>query len=734
MNKLDRRTFVRAGGYVVAGGVLASLPAACAVLPEQPAVPPGHIGDPLNRLDGPAKVTGTATYAMEHPVARPLYVYPVQATICTGRVERIDTAAAASVPGVLAVLTHDNAPRLPANADPNLRMLQQPQVLYRGQIIGAVIAETPEVARHAAGLVQPSYQASPHNVAFRPDTAALYTPRVLNAGYVTDTTRGDADAALRAAAVRLDATYTTPTQHANPLEPHSTMATWTPDELRLHTSTQGGHALRTRFAPSLGLAPERIRIIAPHVGGGFGSKVAPHPEVMLAALAAQHLPGRSVKLALTRQQMFTQVGHRTPTHQRIQLGADTAGRLTAIVHDVIEQTAAHREFAEQTASVTRRMYAAANARTTHRLAALNTPVPTYLRAPGVTPGMFALESAMDEMAIACRLDPVEFRIRNEPATDPESGLPFSSRNLVTCLREGARRFGWAGRDPATRARREHGWLVGTGVAASSYPVHTLGASTATIRAQPGPDGRLRYAVRIAAADIGTGAWTALAQIAATALAVPAAVVDLAIGDTALPEATPAGGSTGTTSWGSAITQAAVELRAELDRRGGRVPPDGLEITARSPAVHPGRFSMHSFGAQFAEVRVHEDTGEIRVPRLLGVFAAGRVINPKTARSQMIGGMTWGLSMALHENSHVDPRYGHVINHDLAGYHIAVNADIESLEAHFIPEEDPHINALGAKGVGELGITGTAAAIANAAHHATGIRVRDLPITLDRFLT
>jgi xanthine dehydrogenase YagR molybdenum-binding subunit len=424
--------------------------------------------------------------------------------------------------------------------------------------------------------------------------------------------------------------------------------------------------------------------------------------------------------------MFSLVGYRTPTIQRIRLGADADGRLTAITHDVVEQTSRIKEFAEQTAVPSRGMYAAPNRRTTHRLAALDVPVPTWMRAPGECPGMFALESAMDEMALACGLDPIEFRIRNEPDVDPESGLPFSSRNLVGCLREGARRFDWQRRDPTPAARRENGWLVGTGVASSTFPAIRIPGSGATIRRVR--DGR--YRVEIAAVDIGTGAWTALTQIAADALGVPVEAVDIEIGDTALPPGSVAGGSSGTASWGWAVVDAAREFREKY----GPDPEEGDEAGGVMPDNPDAeRFAMHAYGAQFAEVRVHADTGEIRVPRLLGVFAVGRVINPLTARSQLIGGMTMGVSMALHEHSVMDPRFAQVANHDFAGYHIAANADIGSIEATWIDEDDPYVNPMGSKGIGEIGIVGTAAAIANAAYHATGIRLRDLPLTADTFI-
>jgi xanthine dehydrogenase YagR molybdenum-binding subunit len=694
-------------------------------------ITPRAVGAPVDRLDGPAKVTGTATYAFEQPVDRPAYLYPLQATIATGRITSIDTSAAAAEPGVLAVLTHHNAPRLAATDDAELAILQSDQIAFRGQFVGGVVAETSEIARHAASLVRLNYQQRAHDVQLRADRDDLYTPKARRPDFPMDTALGDVDAALAMAAVRLDETYTTPMYHHNPMEPHTTVAIWTDDGLTLYCSTQGVHRIRAIIAQLFGLDPRQVRVISPHVGGGFGSKVRPKADVVLAVLAAQLIASRPVKLALTRQQMFSQLGYRTPTIQRIQLGADADGRLVAIAHDSIEQTSKLKEFAEQSSRATPTMYAAANRRTTQRVAALDVPVPDIMRAPGEAPGMYALESAMDELALALRLDPIELRVRNEPPTHPQSGLPFSSRNLVACLREGARRFGWEHRDPTPRARRDRGWLVGTGVAVSTYPVFRFSGSAATIRV--GPDGR--YGVLIGAADIGTGTWTALTQIAADALEVAVDDVDLRIGDTALPVAVSAGGSMGVTCWGSAIVEAARQLRARLaSDHAGVVPDEGLEVTADMPDnPDTRRFAMHAFGAQFAEVRVHQDSGEIRVPRLLGVFAAGRIVNPKTGRSQLLGAMTMGLSMALHEHSVLDPRFGHVANQDFAEYHIAANADVGSIEVHFLPEDDPHVNPMGSKGIGELGIVGTAAAIANATHHATGIRVRDLPITLDKLL-
>jgi xanthine dehydrogenase YagR molybdenum-binding subunit len=699
------------------------------------------VGAPLDRLDGPAKVMGSARYAFEQPVDHPAYLYPLQATIAAGRITRIDPGAATAEPGVLAVLTHENAPRLAWASDAEVAVLQSAAVAFHGQCVGAVIAETPEIARHAASLVRPDYEEQAHDVVLRADRDDLTKPvntaffgagggELMN-GSPADTALGDVDSALASADVRLDAAYTTPTHYHNPMEPHTTIAIWTAGELTLYCSTQGVHETRSLVAAALGLDPQRVRVISPHVGGGFGSKLYPSVHVVLAAMAAQMVAGRPVKLALTRQQLFSLVGYRPPTIQRVQLGADASGVLTAIAHDVVQQTARVKDYAEQIAECSRVMYAAPNRRTTHRVAALDVPVPTIMRAPGEATGMFALESAMDEMALACSLDPIEFRIRTDPAAHPESGLPFSSRHLVTCLREGARRFGWAPRDSTPRARRDRRRLVGTGVAASVYPSPRLPGNAATIRV--GPDGR--YAVLIGAADIGTGTWTALTQIAADALGVGVEDVELRIGDTTLPLASSAGYSSGITCWGTTICATASKLRARLQAEyGGMVPAGGLEVSADmpdNPAV--ARYAMYAFGAQFAEVRVDADTGEVRIPRLLGVFDVGRIINPKTARSQLIGGMAQGLSMALHEQGVVDPRFGQVVNHDFAEYHIATNADVGSIEVHWLDREDPYTNPMGAKGIGEIGIVGTAAAIANAVYHATGVRVRDLPITLDKLL-
>jgi xanthine dehydrogenase YagR molybdenum-binding subunit len=692
-------------------------------------VTPTTLGTAVPRVEGREKVTGQAVFAYEHDIEGVAYAWIVQATIARGAVRDVDAKPALGLPGVLAVLWHENAPDLGEVEDGELAVLQSPRVAYRGQIVAIVVAETLEVARDAAAIVDVAYDAEPHDVELREDHPKLYTPPKVNPNFETDTQEGDPEAALAGAPVVVDRTYTTPAEHNNPLEPHATLAVWRDGGVTLYDSTQGAPRARDTIAGVLGLEPDQVRVISPHVGGGFGSKGTPRPTAIAAALAARHVD-RPVKLTATRQQMFAFVGYRTPTIQRMRLGARSDGHLLALVHEVAEQTSTVREFAEQTAVPSRMMYASETRRTAHRLAALDVPTPSWMRAPGETPGMYALECAMDELAAEVGLDPIELRVRNEPDIDPETGLEFSSRGLVACLREGAARFGWDARDPAPGARRDGEWLVGMGVAASTYPARRA-PSSAFARALA--DGT--FVVGIGAADIGTGARTVLTQIAADALEVPPERVRVEIGDSALPFAMLAGGSMGTTSWGSAIVRAIEALRERLAEHGGEVPADGLEAQADTSEEIKAqeKYARHGFGAQFCEAHVNAGTGEVRIARMLGVFACGRILNPLTARSQLIGGMTQGISMALHEESVLDLEFGDYLNHDFAQYHVPVFADIADIDATWIEEEDPHLNPMGAKGIGEIGIVGTAAAVANAVHHATGVRVRDLPIRLDRVL-
>ncbi|MFG2002476.1 xanthine dehydrogenase family protein molybdopterin-binding subunit [Spirillospora sp. NPDC048911] len=664
----------------------------------------------LERVEARAKVTGTAHYAVEHPVEGAAYAVAVQATVGRGEIESVGTDEARALPGVLAVLSCENAPKLTPVDDAELEVFQSRRVAYHGQLVAAVVAETLETARAAAAQLRIMYDTDDHNVLLKDEHAD-------NPDFSIDHEQGDPETAFAEAPVSLDVTYTTPAEHNNPMEPHATLAAWDGDELTVHDSNQGPTSVRDTLAQVFDLAPSRVRVISPHVGGGFGSKGTPRPTVVLAAMAARAV-GRPVKLAFTRQQMFAMTGYRTPTIQRMRLGANTDGTLTAIVHEVIQQSSTIRDFDEGTTKATPIMYAAPHRRAAHRIVRLDVPSPSWMRAPGHCPGMWALESAMDELAVMTGIDPIELRVRNEPETSPEDGSPWSSRNLLACLREGAERFGWADRDPLPCARREGRTLVGTGVASATYPVNRE-PNKATAHAEP--DGR--FTVRIAAADIGTGARTALTLIAAEALKTDPDRVTVEIGDSHLPKASLAGGSTGTMSWGTAVHRACEALL------------DGAEATVdtEDELAAEEKYARHAFGAHFVEVRVDIDTGEIRVPRMLGVFAAGRIINPLTARSQFLGGMTMGLGMALMEESTMDRRFGDYLNHDLAQYHVPVCADVADLQAVWLDEEDPHLNPMGAKGIGEIGIVGAAAAVANAVHHATGVRVRDLPITPPRLL-
>ncbi|MBF9132022.1 xanthine dehydrogenase family protein molybdopterin-binding subunit [Plantactinospora sp. S1510] len=692
--------------------------------------PTAAVGRAQPRLEGREKVTGTARYAVEHPADGLAYAWAVQASVAKARIVRVDDAVALAEPGVLAVLTYANAPRLAPVESRELLLLQQPRVHYRGEIVALVVAESLEAAREGALLVRVDYDTEPHSSVLTERHPSLYKPDKVNPNFPTDTCVGDFDAGYEAAEVRLDQTYRTPAYHNNPMEPHASTAHWWQGRLLVHDSSQGSGDVRDTLGRLFEVPAESVRVTAEHVGGGFGSKGSPRCTPVLAAMAARHVD-RPVRLALTRQQIFGPIGYRTPVIQRVRLGADADGRLAAICHDAFSQTSTTTEFAEQTAVLTRALYAAPHRRTTHRLARLDVPTPSWMRAPGECPGSFALESAMDELAVACGIDPIELRIRNDTDRHPEDDLPFSSRNLVACLRDGARRFGWADRDPAPGVRRQGRWLFGTGVAGAAYPARSPVGSA---RAEARPDGT--YQVGINATDIGTGARTALWQVATEALGVPGDRVRISIGDSDLPPAYVAGGSTGTAGWSWAVDKACRSLRRQLQEQyAGSVPPGGLSVFTDTAAEVAAleKVARYAFGAHFAQVRVDVDSGEVRVGRMLGVFATGRVVNPSTARSQLIGGMTMGLSMALHEEGLLDHRFGDWVNRDLATYHVSACADVERIEAYWVAEDDDRVNPLGIKGLGEIGIVGSAAAVANAVHHATGIRFRTLPIQLDKLL-
>ncbi|WP_320781871.1 xanthine dehydrogenase family protein molybdopterin-binding subunit [Streptomyces sp. CRN 30] len=687
------------------------------------------LGAGAERREGREKVTGAARYAAEFDGPGRAHAWPVPAAVARGRVTGVDPAPALALLGVLAVLTHENAPRLAAPDDPVLAVLQGPDVPHRGWPVALVVAETLEAARAGAAAVRVAYHTEPHDVTLTASHPDAYVPEDANGGNPAVRERGDLDGAFAAADVRIDAEYRLPPLHNHPMEPHASTARWDGDRLTVQSSSQGTTVVRTTLAQMFEIPEERITVSAEHVGGGFGSKGTPRPDVVLAAMAARHT-GRTVTVVFPRRTLPAVVGHRAPTLHRLRLGAGRDGRLTALGHEVTTHTSRVKEFVEQAAVPARVMYAAPHSRTAHRVVRLDVPTPSWMRAPGEAPGMYVLESAMDELAVELDMDPVELRIRNEPETEPDSGLPFSSRHLVECLREGARRFGWSDRDPRPRSRAEGPLLVGTGVAAATYPV-LVSPSTASARALP--DGCFR--VRVNATDIGTGARTVLAQVAADALGVPLDRVRIEVGSTELPAASLAGGSSGTASWGWAVHEACARLAERLATLPGPVPEEGIGAHADTTgqADAESAYARHAFGAHFAEVTVDTVTGEVRVRRMLGVYAAGRILNARTARSQFVGAMTMGLGMALTEDSTMDPAFGDFTESDLASYHVPAHADVLDIEAHWIEEDDPHLNPMGSKGIGEIGIVGSAAAVGNAVRHATGVRFRELPLTPDRVL-
>ncbi|MFE9820676.1 xanthine dehydrogenase family protein molybdopterin-binding subunit [Streptomyces sp. NPDC005791] len=690
------------------------------------------VGTAHTRVEGRDKVTGAARYAGEVPFAELAYGWLVLSTITRGRVRSVEAAAVLEMPGVLAVLHHGNAPRVDTDyvgmlgmpPDPTIAVFQHDRVPHAGWPVALVVAETSEQAREAAEALVVRYEEEPHDVVFtgeHPEASAVAGP----AGPGV-TGKGDLEAELAGSAVVLDAEYTTPEEHHSSMEPHAATALWEGGRLEVVDSNQGTVWVASELASLFSLDPASVRVRSEHVGGGFGSKGVRAHQV--AAVMAATVLSRPVRVVMTRRQTFSLAGYRSPTTQRIRLGADAEGRLRALEHRCLSLTSTVHEFIESGAGPARVMYDAPAHHTANRVVRLDVPSPTFMRAPGEAPGSFALESALDELAEKCGLDPIELRLRNEPERGPVSGLPFSTRNLPACFREGARRFGWADRDPRPGVRREGRWLIGTGTAAASF---FAGAAPSTAAVTAEADGT--FTVRISAADIGTGARTALTLVAADALRVPAGRVRVRIGDSDFGPAVIAGGSMGTRSWSWAVTAAADELRERL-ALGDGIPLEG--VTVRSDTTEAvgalAQKERHSFGAQFAEVAVDVSTGEVRVRRMLGVFAAGRIVNPLTARGQFTGGMIWGISMALHEEAVRDRNTGALYGADLAGYHVATNADVPLVEADWVDDPDPD-DPVGIKGIGEIGIVGAAAAIANAVWHATGVRHRSLPIRPDRVL-
>jgi xanthine dehydrogenase YagR molybdenum-binding subunit len=743
--------------------------------------PTSVLGHPVNRVDGRDKVTGVARYSAEITLPNMSHAAIVGASVASGRVTSIDTRTARAAGGVIAILTHENLPKVAAapvllpslagRAAPGESFfpMQDDQVHYYGQPVALVIADSHEQAQYAASLVDVQYGRNSSVTTIDEGRDRAYEAQRLFGGLVPGRNeRGDVDRALATAPVRVDSAVRFAANHHNTLEPSAATAVWDAGRLTLYDSTMGVRASQLTVAQLLGIPLSDIRVIAHFVGGGFGGKAMVWPHVTLAAMAARHV-GRPVKLALTRPQTYTSHGHREEQEQRIALGADGEGRLTAVRHEKLSITSPFDDWAEPATTVSSQLYATPNFRGVHRLIKGNTMTPTFTRGPGETVGVFMLETAMDELAALLDTDPIALRLLNHGDTDP-LGHPWSSDGLAECLRLGADRFGWAERDPRPRSTRDGHWLIGTGVAAAGYPVAFL-MPAQNARARMYADGSV--VVETSAQDFGTGVATAAGQVAAEALGLRMDLVRVEIGDTDLPNTSSAVGSSGAMMVSAAVQNAAMTLRNELvalataDARsplygrtasmirvhdGRMAVPDSPDIgeayadllrrNGRLEVEAPGSwtpppldtpYGLLTFGAQFAEVAVDADLGLIRVRRMLGVFAPGRVLNPKLARSQLMGGMLWGLGQALLESNHMDARSGRWAANNLAEYLVAVNADAPDVTVEFVEVEDDVVGPLGVKGVGEIGQVGAAAAIANAVHHATGRRVRELPILAEHLL-
>jgi xanthine dehydrogenase YagR molybdenum-binding subunit len=708
------------------------------------------IGQPVSRVDGRAKVTGTAHYAAEFDVRGLAHAALVTSTIPHGSILTMETAAAEKADGVLAVITHLNADRLPYRrmkerplVDPAsgqaLRVFQDADVLFSGQPIGVVVARTVEQARHAAGLVRVTYNEAAEKTTFDLARATAPSEATAEDGEPGETRRGHAVRALDEAEVRVDATYVHPREHHNAIEMPATIAAWDGERLALWDKTQWVGNTRAVIAHVFGLPEDHVRVISPFVGGAFGSALRAWPHVTIAALAARRV-GRPVRIELSRRECYTSIGFRPHTEQRVALGARRDGRLTAVIAEVSAQTSFYEEHAEETVNAARATYACPNVLTRYRLVRMHTNTPTSMRAPGQVSGAFALECAMDELAVRLAVDPVQLRILNHADRNEADDLPWSSKELLACYRTAAERFGWSEKSWQPRALRGGETLIGHGMATAIYPaLRSAASASATLFAHG------TALVRTAASDMGPGTYTAMTQVAADALELPLERVRFELGDTDMPKAPVHGGSMTMASVGCAVRAACEAVRGKLGAEGtaeGTAYAEalrrrGLDRIEASADAEPGdeseRFSSYAFGAVFVEVRIDPDLGIIRVPRIIGAYDVGRVVNPKIARSQCIGGMVGGLGMALLERADWDARFGRVMNANLAEYLVPVHADIGELETLFVPSDDRRFNPLGVKGLAEIAICGVAPAIANAVHHATGRRVRELPITVEKVL-
>ncbi len=759
------------------------------------------IGKPIDRKDGRLKVTGQAKYAAEFGVNNVAYAFPVRSTIGNGTITAIDKSEAEKAGGVLQIFTHENAPRLKTLKNPmelmmvggllgeDILPLQDNKVSYFGQYIALVVAETYEQARTAAEMVRVSYDKKTVAIDLKTEMPKAETPKMSGFGEPVQLNAGKTASIIKNSPVKIEQTYSTRTENHHPMEPHATIAVWEAnDKVLLYDATQGVKGVQGVVSYFFELKPDNVHVMCPYVGGGFGCKGGQWAHILMTAMAAKAVK-RPVKFVLTRQMMVTNVGRRPETVQKVALASDKNGKLKAIRHENTSYKSFSSYF-EESGKQTKILYGADEREVTYKIAKFNINSPTFMRAPGETPGTFALESAMDELAVELKIDPIKLRTMNHTAIDPESKLPFSMENIVECYTIGAEKFGWANRKAQPRMNRKGKYLVGHGMATATYPAIR---STASAKAQIFVNGDVK--VLSATQDIGTGTYTIMAQTMADVLGVPVERVSVEIGDSSLPTAPVSGGSTTAASVTAAVLTAGEMLKNDLMKlamndsksklngakmeniefsnarfyvkgdtsksdsytdilkRSGK---DMLEVCGSSVPQNGGgltgpfapcsteqftsdvdadakKYSFHSFGAQFAEVMVNEDTGMLRVSRFTSVQDIGRVLNEKTARSQIIGGVIYGLGQALMEETLYDKRWANPIQRHLGDYHIPSNLDVPKIDVHFIGKPDPHISPIGARGIGEIGTTGVAAAVANAVYNATGIRIRDLPLTPDKLL-
>jgi len=742
------------------------------------------IGKPATRIDGPAKVTGRARYASDEPVPNPAYACLVTSAIARGRIAGMDLAMAKAVPGVLDILTHENVggqvkPPMGPDQKPTTTTLESDRVWHAGQIVALVVAETYEAAREAAHRVVVRYAAETPSATF--DSPGASTEPKKASPESEEPAKGDAAAAFAAAPVKIDARYSTPTQHHNPLELFTTTCVWDGPKLTIYEPTQSMYGLKAAVAKQLGLDLANVRTVSRYVGGGFGSKGAATSRTAWVALAARRLK-RPVKLVPTRDQGFTVATYRAETRHHLQLAAGRDGKLAALIHEGWEATSRPSGYNVSGTETTARMYACPNIATKVNVTHLDRSTPGFMRAPPDTPYMFALESGMDELAYALGMDPIELRRVNDTQADPLDGKPYSSRSLMKCFDQAAAKFGWSKRDPKPGSMGEGDWLVGYGCATSCYPSN-IGPAAARLSLTP----QGKATIQMAAHEIGTGAYTTIAIIVADRLGLKVSDVTVQLGDSDYPPVPVAGGSNNAASTANVAAKACEELRSRIataavqnsagpfagadpstlrlvdgalvgangkrepleravTRVGGRLeahvenvpeglPPDAAHVlyqgkTAMARGTGRKDVTAYAFGAHFVEVRVHRLTREIRTPRVVSAFAAGTIVNPLTAYSQFMGGAIWGLSSALYEATEIDKRHARYVNTNFADYLIPVNADVAQVDVIFVPEEDTRVNPLGVKGIGEIGIVGMNAAVANAVFHATGKRIRELPIRIE----